>query len=302
MARPKARRRSTLTFAEAIDQFTAYLAEQERSEHTSNNYREDLGSFAGWYEHRFGEAPVLALLDPAELRDWKRHLREERQLEPATVNRKLAAARSFLRWALAAGHAPEIVGPKSIREVRRPPRWLSGAEQRALLRAARRSGRPRDAELITLLLHTGLRLDEAAEMRRPHLTVKDRSGSLVVPKGKGRKQRTIPLNAEARAALRKLLDRAPAKAPEVLWGQRGPLTARGIQAIVCGYESATGIEGLSPHVLRHSFCKNLADAGVPIQIIADLAGHESLETTRRYVQPGHEDLAAAVEKIGRGEE
>ena len=62
------------------------------------------------------------------------------------------------------------------------------------------------------------------------------------------------------------------------------------------------IPDLSPHVLRHTFGKNLADTGAGIQLIADLMGHESLETTRRYIQPGHADLAAAVDKLAGGED
>jgi integrase/recombinase XerC len=242
------------------------------------------------------------LLAPSELREWKAHLRDERKLEPATCNRKLAALRSMLRWAESEGIAPEIAAPKSLRQVKPPPRWLDRRQQRSLVRAAERSGRPRDAHLVKLLLHTGLRVDEAAALRRDDLVIKERSGSLVVRKGKGRKQRTIPLNAEARAALARLLAAAPRKAPEVLHGQRGPLTVRGIQVILKRYEGPAKIAELSPHVLRHSFGKNLADSGAAIQLIADLMGHESLETTRRYIQPGQEDLAAAVEKLAGGED
>ena len=88
----------------------------------------------------------------------------------------------------------------------------------------------------------------------------------------------------------------------MLQGQRGPLTERGIQATLAKYAGDARIEDLSPHVLRHTWCKNLADAGVRLEVIAALAGHESLETTRRYVEPGQDDLAAAVERIAGGEE
>jgi integrase/recombinase XerC len=286
----------------AVDRFVADLVERERSEHTRANYREDLDAFAEWYEAKYLDPPAVALLAPSELREWKGHLRDDRKLEPATVNRKLAALRSLLRWAEAEGLAPEIATPKSLRQVKPPPRWLNRLEQRALIRAAERSGRPRDADLVKLLLHTGLRVDEAVELRRADLTIKDRSGSLIVRKGKGRKQRTIPLNADARAALARLLASAPKKAPEVLFGQRGPLTVRGVQVILKRYEGPAKIRDLSPHVLRHCFGKNLADAGTAIQLIADLMGHESLETTRRDIQPGHEDLAAAADKLADGDE
>ena len=122
-------------------------------------------AFTAWYQQTFQERPDLKALAPAELREWKAHLRDDRKLEPRTVNRKLAALRSLLRWAEGKGLAPEIVTPKSLRQVKPPPRWLDKRQQRALIRAAERSGRPRDAHLITLLLHTGLRLEggEAAE-------------------------------------------------------------------------------------------------------------------------------------------
>jgi integrase/recombinase XerC len=296
------------TWAAAVDRFVLDLAERERSDHTRANYKEDLVAFAGWYEAKYHDPPTLALLAPSELREWRAHLREERRLEPATVNRKLAALQSLLRWAESEGIAPEIAVPKSLRQVKPPPRWLDRKQQRALVRAVEKSGRAqessraRDVGLVKLLLHTGLRVEEAVDLRWADVKVRERSGSLVVRKGKGRKQRTVPLNSEARAALIELKSAGPKGAPEVLHGQRGALTVRGVQAILKLYEAPAKIEELSPHVLRHTFGKNLADSGTPIQTIADLMGHESLETTRRYVQPGHEDLAAAVEKLAGGDD
>jgi integrase/recombinase XerC len=296
------RRTKSPSWAQAVDRFVADLVERERSLHTRANYREDLEAFAGWYEHRFQDPPTLALLAPSELREWKHHLRDERGMEPATVNRKLAALRSLLRWAEAQGLAPAIAPPKSLRQLKPPPRWLDRRQQRALLRAVERSGRARDVGLVKLLLHTGLRVDEAVDLRWDDVQVRERSGSLTVREGKGRKQRTVPLNAVARAALLALKAAGPAGAPEVLHGQRGALTARGVQAILQRYQGPAKVEDLSPHALRHTFGKDLADAGTPIQLIADLMGHESLETTRRYVQPGHEDLAAAVVKLAGGDD
>jgi integrase/recombinase XerC len=290
------------TWAAAVDRFVLDLAERERSEHTRANYREDLEAFAGWYESKYHDPPTLALLAPSELREWRAHLRDERKMEPATVNRKLAALRSLLRWAESEGIAPEIAVPRSLRQVKPPPRWLDRKQQRALVRAVEKSGRARDVGLVKLLLHTGLRVEEAVDLKWTDVKVRERSGTLTVRKGKGRKQRDVPLNAEARAALVELKSAGPRKAPEVLHGQRGPLSIRGVQAILSQYGGPAKIEDLSPHVLRHTFGKNLADAGTAIQVIADLMGHESLETTRRYVQPGHEDLAAAVEKLAGGDD
>ena len=294
------------TWARALSRFADHLLEQEKSDHTRNNYREDLMAFTAWYQKTFQERPDLRALAPSELREWKAHLRDDLKFEPATVNRKLAALRSFLAWAAAEGLAAEIATPKSIKQVKPPPRWLDRKQQRALIRAVERGGYARDIALVALLLHTGLRVAELAALRWADLEIRDRSGTLKVRKGKGRKQRTIPLNVEARHALAELRAMRERwnmpKTVTVLQGQRGPLTERGIQARLARYAADAKIEGLSPHVMRHTWCKNLADAGVRLEAIAALAGHESLETTRRYVEPGQDDLAAAVERIAGGQE
>jgi site-specific recombinase XerD len=302
---PAAQRPATWT--RALTRFADHLVDQEKSDHTQKNYREDLLAFTNWYQQTYQERPDLGALAPSELREWKTHLRDAQKLEPATVNRKLAALRSFLAWAAAEGLAAELVTPKSIKQVKPPPRWLDRKQQRALVRAVERNGLARDIALVALLLHTGLRVAELADLRWTDLEIRDRSGKLTVRRGKGRKQRTIPLNVEARNALselREIRDRWSKfkKNPAVLQGQRGPLTERGIQATLAKYAADARIEDLSPHVLRHTWCKNLADAGVRLEVIAALAGHESLETTRRYVEPGQEDLAAAVERLAGGQE
>ena len=118
-------------WTQAITRFAGHLVDQEKSDHTQKNYREDLLAFTDWYQKTYQERPDLRALAPSELREWKAHLRDALKLEPATVNRKLAALRSFLRWAAAEGLAPEMVAPKSIKQVKPPPRWLDRKEQRA---------------------------------------------------------------------------------------------------------------------------------------------------------------------------
>ena len=81
-------------------------------------------------------------------------------------------------------------------------------------------------------------------------------------------------------------------------GQRGAMTPRGIESTLRKYFKKTDFEEVSPHLLIHSFCKNLIDAGISLEKVAALAGHDNLETTRRYCTPSEQDLAAAVELIG----
>ena len=118
-------------WSQALTRFAAHLVDHERSGHTQKNYRDDLLAFTDWYQKTYQERPDLRALAPSELREWKAHLRDDLGLEPATVNRKLAALRSFLAWAAAEGLAGEIATPKSIRQVKPPPRWLDRKQQRA---------------------------------------------------------------------------------------------------------------------------------------------------------------------------
>ena len=126
---PAAQRPATWT--RALTRFADHLVDQEKSDHTQKNYREDLLAFTDWYQQTYQERPDLGALAPSELREWKAHLRDDLKLEPATVNRKLAALRSFLAWAAAEGLAAELVTPRSIKQVKPPPRWLDRRQQRA---------------------------------------------------------------------------------------------------------------------------------------------------------------------------
>src|SRR5262245_5991021 len=236
-----------------------HLDDRERSPLTVAGYRRDLIAFTRWYQDRFGERPVPASLLPEELRAYKAHLRDHQRLQPASVNRALAALRSFLQWCAEAGVAPEIRMPRSVAQVVPPPRWLEERPQRALARAVARYGSLRDAAIIYTLMDAGLRVAELVALRRRDLEIRERSGSLTVRQGKGRKQRTVPLGLRVRDALREYLrchDR-----PEAFAGQRGPLHARAVQLALAKLNRHAQFPELTPHTLRHTFGHNLAVKG-----------------------------------------
>ena len=86
--------------------------------------------------------------------------------------------------------------------------------------------------------------------------------------------------------------------PTLFSGQRGdPLSPRAVQRIIAKYAGLANLESVSPHTLRHSFGKNLVNAGVTLEKVAMLMGHESLDTTRIYIVPSANDLANAVERL-----
>lgn len=284
--------------------FLAFLEQSERSPATIRNYRSDLLALAAWYEAATGEPFDPATLTPTDLRHYKRALVEQQGLKPASINRKLATLRSFLHWASESGKAPAPIAlkvPKFEPEERRGPRWLDRRQQNALLRSVERGGSPRDVAIATLLLNTGLRVQELCSLTWKDVSVSARTGMLTVRRGKGNKRREVPLNKDAREALRLAgYEHSAGADTPIFQGQRGPITPRGVQIFLARYGASAGLS-LSPHMLRHSFCKNLVDAGVGLEKVAALAGHDSLDTTRRYCEPSMNDLARAVDLIGEAE-
>ncbi len=291
---------ATTSWADALADWRIQLIDEEKSPLTLSNYACDLTHFAAWFRTTYETEPVLDMLGPTVIREWKQYQVDVRKHAPASVNRRIATIRSFLRWANSTGLIAEFRMPRSVRQVTPPPRWLSKKEQLSLMRAVERTKDRRTIGIITVLIHTGLRIAELTNLTWAQVTITPRKGEVTVV-GKGRKTRTVPLNSDARRALEMLHAMAGDK-PRVLYGQRGPLKERGIQRMVEAVGITAKLKDFSSHVCRHTFCWNLAQAGVRLEQIAALAGHESLDTTRRYVEPGQEELAAAVERLAGGED
>jgi integrase/recombinase XerC len=153
--------------------------------------------------------------------------------------------------------------------------------------------------VVVVLLNTGLRASELCGLKLSDLELSERRGRLHV-RGKGDKARTVPLNAGVREALREWLSVRPAAADDRLFiGRRGPLTPSGVWRIVTKLARRAGLEDVHPHALRHTFATRLLrEAGADLVTVAELLGHESVNTTARYTRPSEKDLQAALERLG----
>ncbi|MEA3397955.1 MAG: tyrosine-type recombinase/integrase, partial [Chloroflexota bacterium] len=266
-----------------LDDFIIYLQAQDRSPHTVTAYRRDVVGFFAWVEQQVCQTvPPVAItsFDVQKYRDALVSLGRK----PATINRKLAALRVFFDWASREEHASTnpATDIHGIRQQRHPPKALSEQEVYRLQReaAAQRqlakaqyadTAAPtvvytyRDEALLNLLLYTGLRVAEAAALKLEDVVLHDRSGKVIVRSGKGRKYREIPLHKEARKTLKAYLEVRLARTTgkgdsggrSLFLGQRGPLGSRGIQLRLAALAEAAGVEGVTPHVLRHTFATRL---------------------------------------------
>src|ERR671934_1298747 len=286
-----------------IAAFVAELGRQGMAEKTITTYTSDLVSFARWFTDSTGEPFRGAAVTPSDLLDYKAHLRTVQRRQAATVNRRLAALRKFFLWAQATGRIAELpkATVKGVPAAPRAPKSLPKRDVDRLIREAQKAGNKRNLAIVHLLRHTGLRVGELCALRLSDIRTSERKGSVLVRSGKGDKDRIVPLNHDVREALEAYLKVRPAAADDHLFlGQRGePLQTDGVQLIVRKLARRAGLQGVTPHVLRHSFAKHVLDAGEDLATVSRLLGHERLETTAIYTEPTARDLEDAVAKLER---
>ena len=292
-----------------LQSFLDRLAAEDLSAATRRGYRYDLLQFAVWYAALYGTPPDLPRLTEHDVIAWRQHMITRCQFKATTINRRLEAVRRVLRWAEATGvvAANVAAGVRTIRLTGdRQPVGLTAVEVHGLLRAAGESSHGlarRNYALVQLMLQTGLRIGEVAALRRADITLRERAGALRVRHGKGLREREVPLNATARRALRQVFERDPAPArpedPVFRSTRNEPLPVRSIQNTIAGLVRRAGLTrpGISAHSLRHTFALAwLRQHPGKLVELAQLLGHESLDTTAVYTRASTEDLARDVEQ------
>ena len=284
-----------------IDKFLEYLKANEKSENTIKNYQSDLNSFAKWFLKTNNEKLILDKITPTDLRLYKKQLIKNKK--PKTINRHIASIKAFISWGLRTKKIKyNIPTPKNVKELKVGFKWLDRLEQNELQRKVEQTANKRNIAIVKILLNTGLRVNELCELTWDMITISDRKGKIVVKLGKRDKAREIPLNKDCRNAFLSIgyTDNI-GKESRIFKGQRGNLTPRGMQLMLKKIVKGSNLKNVTPHQLRHSFCKNLVDMGVGLEKVAFLAGHESLDITKIYCTPSFNDLQEAVELIGEEE-
>ena len=283
----------------ARELFERHLREERGvSEHTVRAYGLDLADLVGFLAGR--GVTSHDRITPRALRGWLGDL-DERGLARSTVQRRLSAARSFLKSLVSEGllEVNPATGLRQRRSSRHLPGVLSEDEVAALLAApdpTTAAGR-RDRAILELMYSAGTRAAETVGLDRAHLDLARGVGRVL---GKGRKERLVALGRFAVEAISDHLSdperpKPTAAAGDALFLNRsgGRLSTRSLETIVGKHALRAGItRRATPHTLRHSFATHVLAGGADIRALQEMLGHASIRTTQVYTHVDHSRLKA----------
>jgi site-specific recombinase XerD len=305
----------TPTFDTLVQDFFCrrLMQQQGVSPRTVEAYRDTFRLLLAYLPRRLGK-PVTALaladLDAPAVLAFLDHLEDERGNGPRTRNARLAAVRSFVQYAASRDPTAwplvrRVLAIPAKRFSRPLLGYLTRQEIQAVLNApdATTWSGHRDRALFAVMYNTGGRVSEVAGLRRDDLT--DGQPRSLRIRGKGRKERLVPLWKQTSALLTQWLKRlGPEPDGPLFPNARGhPLSRSGIEdrlavAVRIATASCPSLRGkaLSPHTIRHTTAMHLLQSGVDLTVIALWLGHESPETTHQYVEA---DLRMKEEVLGK---
>jgi tyrosine recombinase XerC len=271
------------TFSYYRDRFLNYITvEKNYSNHTASNYSADLNEFEKFLNSRGGKD--IKNIDYFLLRKFLSVL-SERKLDKRTLSRKISTLKSFFKFALREGivknnPAASLIYPRLSKNL---PNFLSEKEVSLILNLPSLDTLMglRDKAMLEFLYSSGARV---TEMVSCSVSDVDLIGGVVKVKGKGRKERLLPLGEPAIVSLKGYLDsRIDTNKALFLNKRNARLTDRGVRDIIYRYIKRGALNlKVSPHTFRHSFATHLLNRGADLRSVQELLGHSSISTTQIY--------------------
>jgi len=270
-----------------LQKYHQELVRQDKSTTTIQTYLYELQKFNSWLGENQGDLKQLTRYEVKSYMEWL----ESEGKSATTIHKIFAALSSFAGFLGRSDITENINLPKFHQAHHISPQSLERNEKNRLLREVERDQKLRNIAITYVLLLTGMRVSELVGLNREDIELGERKGSVLIRKGKGNTERRVPLSSEARFHLKRYLEsRSDQEAPLFLSNFGKRISIRSVQHMLSQY-------GVHPHQLRHTFCRELVAAGVDLTTIADLAGHQDINLTRRYTKPSEKELQETIDRV-----
>jgi len=277
-----------------IDKFMRYMEiEKNYSRHTLLNYRIDLEGFRAF----LGESGIENV-DYLFLRKYLASLKEK-SLGAKSMARHLSALRSFFKFLIREGYLKgnpilSLASPKIEKNL---PKFLTEEEVSNLIESSIPKGESglRDRAILETFYSSGLRISELVGINIEDI---DFIGGVIKVRGKGKKERIVPIGDKAIEAIRAYIDKKKKESQALFLNKNGKkITDRGVRNIVAKYMRISGVkQGASAHTLRHSFATHLLNRGADLRTVQELLGHVNLATTQIYTHLTTDRLKSVYDK------
>ena len=289
---------------ECIAKYLAELARRGASKHTLRSYGSDLEQFAQYFEPPGATAPDIGQLDLPLLREWMAGLYDQ-GLTVVSIRRKLAAVRALFKFLLQEGVIQKNMASRlrTPRTRQRLPDVMSEEKTNNLLDAVEagaiveKPSKERDIAFLELLYGCGIRVGELVGINLEDIDL--RAGWLRV-RGKGNKERQVPIGERAVTAVERYFNTRTAEPGEraLFLNSRGArINDRQVRRLVKLYALlVTGDSTIHPHSFRHAYATHLLSDGADLRAIQELLGHARLSTTQKYTQVSLKDLQAVYDR------
>jgi len=289
-----------------IDNFLSYMkVEKIASPSTIYGYRKEVGKFIDYINSV--NITDINLISTSTIRQYFYYSKENRSLCQSSISKIIATIKSFFNYL----EEEEIIIKNPARKIRVPkkiyriPSVMSKYEIDLIIKSVDfaplrcRKNSTRDKLILSLLYYTGIRKSELLNLNWTDINLS--KSSVIIRRGKGGKDRLIPLHKEVTILLDKYLDeRLPLKTEALIIGEQGKRMCKGsFRELLKMYLTLSGLKrkGYSAHSFRHTFATHLIEAGVDLFKVQKLLGHASLDTTKIYINFNSSQMAKAVDRL-----